>query len=485
MLCRPFLTLTLATIAGLAPLAAAERGAAAASEPAPIAASIATPIATRVDSYATVVTEVGPSVVTVFSSRTRPRGAQQQLPPDLPPMFREFIGPGGPELPEDQKQEGLGSGVVISADGFILTNHHVVKDADEVRVRLANNYDEYVAKVVGSDAKSDLAVLKIDVGSTSLRPVRFADSTKAQVGDVVLAIGNPLGVGQTVTMGIVSAVNRGVGIVDYEDFIQTDAAINMGNSGGALVSTGGELLGINTAILSRSGGSIGIGFAVPANLARGVMEQIIAGGTVVRGFLGVMIQPVTPELATAMKLKRHEGALVGDVSPDSPAAKAGLVAGDVIIAYADEPITDPRQLRLRVAQSKPGTTVPVTVVRQGEEKRIEVAVGTLSGDDTVAAKRDEPNRVQGGGIGVRLQPLDDRLRRRMRIPERIVGALIAEVEPGSRAAGAGLRPGEVIHVVNGEAVADAETVAAAVRAAKDGLVLRVWSEGGSRFVAVK
>jgi len=470
---RPFISLTLLALVGLSPIAAAERGNAGGAAPAGV----------RMDGYAAIVTEVGPSVVTVFSSRTVQRG-QQQMPPDLPPMFREFLGPGGPELPEDLKQEGLGSGVVVSADGYILTNHHVVKDADEVRVRLANNYDEYVAKVVGSDAKSDLAVLKIEVGKAALTPVRFADSTKAQVGDVVLAIGNPMGVGQTVTMGIVSAINRGVGIVDYEDFIQTDAAINMGNSGGALVSTGGELLGINTAILSRSGGSIGIGFAVPANLARGVMEQIIASGTVVRGFLGVMIQPVTRELAAAMKLKRHEGALVGDFAPDSPAAKAGLAAGDVIIAYAGEPITDPRQLRLRVAQTKPGTSVPVTVVRDGEEKQVEVVVGTLGGDDSVAATPGDPERVKGG-IGVRLQALDDRLRRRLRIPERITGALIGEVEPGSRAASAGLRPGEVIHTVNGEAVADAEATATAIRGAKDGLVLRVWNEGGSRFVAVK
>jgi serine protease Do len=475
MLHRPALVLTLAALA-CSPFAAvaAERGVSAGGEPAAI----------RTEGYSAVVKEVGPSVVTVFSSRTL-QARRADLPEDLPPMFRDlFGGPGGPDLPEGLKQEGLGSGVVVSADGYILTNHHVVKDADEVRVRLANNYDEFPAKVVGSDAKSDLAVLKIDVGSIQLKPVRFADSTKAEVGDVVLAIGNPLGVGQTVTMGIVSAVNRGVGIVDYEDFIQTDAAINMGNSGGALVSSAGELLGINTAILSRSGGSIGIGFAVPANLARGVMEQIIADGKVVRGFLGVMIQPVTPDLAKAMKLKRHEGALVGDVTADSPAAKAGLRAGDVIVAYGDQPIADPRQLRLRVSQSKPGTSVPVTLVRKGEEQRVEVAVGTLSDDAEVASGKPDAD-PSGGNIGVRLQDLDERARRRLRLPDRVQGALVGEVLPGSRAAEAGLRPGDVIHEVDGTAVDSAKAAVEAIRAATEGsVVLRIWSQGGSRFLAV-
>jgi serine protease Do len=311
-----------------------------------------------------------------------------------------------------------------------------------------------------------------------------------QVGDLVFAIGNPFGVGQTVTMGIVSAVGRGVGIADYEDFLQTDASINPGNSGGPLVDTLGRLVGINTAIISPTGANLGIGFAVPASLAKGVMESIIAKGKVVRGYLGVIIQPLTPELAKAMELPSEDGALVGDVQDDSPAQKAGLQAGDVITAVNGAKVDDARHLRLMIAQLAPGTKVSLTTLRDGKEKTFDATLQDLA-DSAVADKgaRKSPRHQQrkdhaGGELGIRLDELNDDTRRAFHVPSEVKGAVITEVRPGSKAEDAGVKPGMVVVAVGKTPVESPEDTAGAIDAMKGDVLLRVWQDGGRLYVVI-
>ncbi len=307
-----------------------------------------------VNSFAPIVKKVAPSVVKVFVATKAKMVPAPQSPYGDNEMLRRFFGqqfnPGSPGgMMRTPPQSGLGSGVIVSQDGYILTNNHVVDGADTIKVAL-NDGREFTAKVIGRDPKTDIAVIKIDAKDLPFMTV--ADSDKIEVGDLCLAIGNPFGIGQTVTMGMVSAKGRGMNGGDtYEDFIQTDAAINPGNSGGALVDAEGRLIGINTSILSRSGGNQGIGFAVPINLARTVMTGLVENGRVVRGFLGVSIQDVNPELAGEFKLPDDKGAIVGDVTPKSPAEKAGLKSGDVILAFNKEPVEDSRHLKLRVAET--------------------------------------------------------------------------------------------------------------------------------------
>jgi serine protease Do len=303
-----------------------------------------------------------------------------------------------------------------------------------------------------------------------------------RVGDLAFAIGNPFGVGPSVSMGIVSATGRGgVGIVDYEDFIQTDASINPGNSGGALVDSLGRLVGINTAIYSRGGGNIGIGFAVPANLAKRVKDQLLDGGKVVRGYLGVQIGELTPELARKFGGEAGTGALVGEVLDDSPAAKAGLVAGDVIVRADGRPVGDPRQLRLQIAGVAPGSEISLTVLRDGREQDVRVTVGELPGDPVVAGG-GQPG--EAGRLGVTLQDLTSQVRQQAQVPARIQGALITQVEDGSRAERAGLRPGMIITEVERRPVADASATVQQLRLASGDVLLRVWFEGANRWIVV-
>jgi serine protease Do len=379
------------------------------------------------------------------------------------------------------RQEGVGSGVIATRDGYILTNNHVVDGADEVKVTL-QDHREFTAKVVGRDPKSDLAVLKID--AKDLPAVPMADSDKVEVGDVVLAIGNPFGIGQTVTTGIVSAKDRGNMGLDYEDFIQTDAAINPGNSGGALVDADGRLIGINTAILSRSGGNQGIGFAIPANLARDVMQSLIKDGHVTRGYLGVMIQDLTPALAKEFKLKDTTGALIGDVTPKSPADKAGLKSGDLLIEFNGKKVTDSRHLKLEVARTQPGQTVPVKILRDGTAKTVEVTVKTLPGTEKLA-KADSDSHDTGTLNGVGVADLDEHARQQFEVPETVKGAVVTEVKPDSAAAEAGLQTGDIIQEINRKPVKNAEeAVQLTENAADKTTLLRVWRNGGSRFVVV-
>jgi serine protease Do len=330
------------------------------------------------DSYAPVVAKVAPAVVTVRSEQ-RVRQTRQQLPFMNDPRFRDFFGEQfgeGTPMPQPRRG-GLGSGVIVNSDGYILTNHHVIDGADRVRVELKDRRT-LEAKVVGSDPASDLAVLKVD--ANNLPAVPLGDSEAVNVGDVVLALGNPLGIGQTVTMGIISAKGRATGLGDgsFEDFLQTDAPINSGNSGGALVNTRGELVGINSQILSPSGGNIGIGFSIPVNMARNVMEALIEDGEVRRGRLGVTVQGVTSDIAEGLHLNEVAGALVNSVDGDSPAARAGLQPGDVITAINGTRVLDSNELRNRIAHLGPNAKVDLTVVREGKPQQLSATLEELT-----------------------------------------------------------------------------------------------------------
>lgn len=442
-------------------------------------------------SFAPVVKKVAVSVVTIFSTRTVKLDAAEN-PFMQDPRLRRFFGGGNPRMMPSQ--QGLGSGVIISDDGYILTNHHVVEgaDSDGVKVALFGDETKYSAKIVGSDPQTDIAILKID--GKKLTPITFGDSEQLEVGDVVLAVGNPFGVGQSVSMGIISALGRGFGILGrdgYEDFIQTDAPINPGNSGGALVDVEGRLVGISQSIMSGSGANAGVGFAVPVNLARSIMERLVTDGKVTRGYLGVSIQPVTLELAKAFKMTDAVGVLIGDVQSGTPAAKAGVLEGDVITAVNGKKVADPRHLRLVVSQIRPQTKVPLTILRDGKEKTLMVTVGTLP-DELASVGSNKPEaEVPGNDAldGVQVADLDAQARRLNNIPARVRGAVVTNLEPGSAAAEAGLRPGDVIVEVERQPVSDADELVRLASGSKDQrLLLRVWSSDaggrGTRYIVL-
>jgi serine protease Do len=439
-------------------------------------------------SFAPVVKKVTPGVVKVYSTTKAHTADFNGGAPNADDMLRQFFGnqfQGRSQRRQYNvpKQTGIGSGVVVTKDGYILTNNHVVEGADEVKVALQDG-PEFTAKVIGRDPKSDVAVIKID--AKDLPAVQLADSDKVEVGDVVLAIGNPFGIGQTVTTGIVSATGRAGELgLDYEDFIQTDAAINPGNSGGALVDAEGRLIGINTAILSRSGGNQGIGFAIPVNLARDVMGSLIKDGRVTRGYLGVMIQDVNPALAKEFKLNEDKGAIVGDVTADSPAEKAGLKSGDVIIEFNGKTVTDSRHLKLEVARTAPGESVPVKVLRDGQSKTIQVTVKELPGTEKLAKNDTDKNDDNGTLNGVTVTDIDRGARQQFELPDNVKGVVVTEVDPNSAAAEAGLQPGDVIQEINRKSVKTAqEAVTMTEHTADKTTLLRVWRNGGSRFVVV-
>jgi serine protease Do len=435
-------------------------------------------------SFAPVVKKVGPSVVNISSSKVVKPGNLRPFLDD--PFFRRFFGDdlGGRFNARPRKEQSLGSGVIVSADGYILTNNHVVDGADEINVTLANDKKDYLAKVVGRDPKTDIAVLKIE--TKNLPVIHLGNSDKVQVGDVVLAIGSPFGLSQTVTMGIVSGVGRGnMGIEDYEDFIQTDAAINPGNSGGALVDAQGRLLGINTAIMSRTGGSQGVGFAIPVNLAHFVMDRLITNGKVERGYLGVMIQNLTPELAQEFKVPGNQGALVGDVTENSAAGQAGLKNGDVITEFNGKPVIDSRQLRLAVAQCAPGAAVSLKVLRQGTEKSFRVTLKSQPGQTASTEKEESTGTAEDALNSITVGDLDSATRSQLSIPASVRGAVVAEIEENSAAYEAGLRQGDVIQEINKHPIKNAEDAVQATKGlGHQKILLRVWSNGGSRFMVV-
>jgi len=421
----------------------------------------------RVASYADVIEPVQNAVVSVYSSKI----VRQRIP--MNPLFRQFFG----ELPDQEsREEGLGSGVIVSPDGYILTNNHVVADADELNVSLPDGR-EFKAELIGTDPKTDVAVIRID--GDHLPAVTLADSDRLRVGDVVFAVGNPLGIGQTVTMGIVSAKGRNnLGLLDggegYEDFIQTDAAINMGNSGGALVDARGRLVGINTAIISTTRGNIGIGFAIPVNLAASVMTSLVKTGSVQRGFLGVTVNTITPELAATLGLKDGtKGVAIVNVSEDSPAERAGLERGDAIVRIGDRAVQSLQDLRLVVSQIHPGTTVPVHIVREGEERVFDVEIGTLAD--------------AGGGPtdlleGVTVAPLTDETRRSLGIPTRVEGLAVTQVSPDSPYARR-IVPGMVIVEINREPVTKLSDARAFLREGRN--LFLIYHRGAFAFLPVQ
>jgi serine protease Do len=447
------------------------------------------------------VKKVAPCVVTIYSTKTVSESSRSsQLFDD--PFFRRFFGDDDEQPQEPPRggrrrrsgrgfqEQSLGSGVIVTADGYILSNSHVVEGADQVKVSLGEGLSDLTAKVVGTDPPTDISVLKIEM--TNLAPITISDSSTLDVGDVVLALGNPFGVGQTVTMGIVSAVGRGgFGIVDYEDFIQTDASINPGNSGGPLVDVEGRLVGINTAILSGTGGNMGVGFAVPINMARVVMDRIIKDGRVVRGFLGVVIQQVTPDLAKEFQLPDQSGALIGEVQPNAPAAEAGLQVGDVITEIDEKKVTDSRALRLMISQTPPRTKVNLKVLREGKARNVNVVLGELPTEQQLASRREGQDKTPPRNEkmlldGVSVGDLGTRARRQYNIPENVRGPVVVDVAPDSAAFEAGLRPGDVILQINHENVRDSQSAMELSKKTRDSRVLLwVWSKGARRFVVVE
>ncbi|HEX3773646.1 MAG TPA: DegQ family serine endoprotease [Polyangiaceae bacterium] len=395
--------------------------------------------------------------------------------------FLPFFGQQGQE---DRREQGMGSGVIVSPDGYVLTNNHVVADAQEIKVTTSDRHN-YDATVIGTDPKSDLAVIKIN-GNVNLKPLEFGDSGRLRLGDIVLAIGNPFGVGQTVTMGIVSAKGRSdLGIETYEDFIQTDAAINPGNSGGALINGEGKLVGINTAILSRSGGYQGIGFAIPSNMAQPIMDSLKKNGKVVRGWLGVAIQDVDQDLATAMKLPSATGILLSDVKPGTPAAKGGLARGDVVLKVDGKTIDTTGQFRNFIAASGARHKVHLDFLRDGKSAVADVELGEMPESDTTVASA--PGAAQGGALdGIVLENLNPQNRSNFEIDENVrQGVVIVRIDPQSNAARAGLRPGDVVLEVNRVRVDSPQKFQELYGKSKDRVLLLVNRHGMTTYLVIK
>jgi Do/DeqQ family serine protease len=459
------------------------------------AATVSTPIAQAIaggrDSYADVVNVVAPAVVTVHANgRARVSDTQFEMPDDF---FGQFFGQraprqGAPRQMPRQRQSALGSGVVVTTDGYILTNNHVVEGADDVSVDFVDGRT-LTAKVIGTDKPSDLALLKIN--GTNFPAVMLGDSDAVKIGDVVLAVGNPLNIGQTVTMGIISAKGRSTGVGDgsYEDFLQTDAPINHGNSGGALVNTKGQLVGINSQIVSNSDGNIGIGFAIPANMARRVMTDLRTSGKVTRAQLGVTVQTVTADMAESLGLKQAGGVIVSSVAPDSAADKAGLKRGDVINSLNGQPVHDMNTLRNRVAEAGPGTNAELMITRDGAEKRVTVTLEQLQArraegrDDSDSSRGGEPDKT---ALGISVAPLTADAASQLRLPANTKGVVVQDVDPDGRAADAGIRPGDVIQEVNRQLVTSVDELRTAVRRNSDKpTLLLINREGADVFVTVK
>lgn len=447
-------------------------------DPSPLAASKSVPLV----SYADVIERASPAVVSVYTTdiQTFARGQH----PGMGEILRQFgyRVPRGSVMPEQREVHGLGSGVIISRDGYIITNNHVVRDeggepVDEIRVQLKDG-SEYFAELVGTDAKTDVAVIKIDA-EQKLDAVVLADSDRIRTGDIVFAIGSPHGQSQTVTQGIVSATERTsleiLGPGSYENFIQTDAAINLGNSGGALIDALGRLVGINTAIVSRTGGSIGLGYAIPANMAIRVARSLIEIGEVPRGLLGLIPVDLTTDLAEAFDLESTDGALVNEVLEDSPAERGGIRHGDIITRIDDVPVESAAQLRLTVSQMAPGREVEVVLIRRGKLLRKKVVLGSLNG-------RFYGHKGESVLEGVELSQLDPDLRGEMELPEPLEGVLVRSVADDSPFSKR-LRQGMVIMEVNDVPVEAPASVGKSLQSGVNSFY--VWFEGSPRFVVIR
>jgi serine protease Do len=431
---------------------------------------------------ADVVEKVVPSVVSISSTRV---ARTQQLPLD-DPFFRFFFGPGQGGGPREEREQGLGSGVIVG-DGLVITNNHVVDHADEIKIA-TQDHRQFEAQLVGADPKTDLALLRIKGDPKGLKAIALGDSSRLRLGDVVLAVGNPFGVGQTVTMGIVSAKNRSdLGIEDYEDFIQTDAAINPGNSGGALVDMEGNLIGINTAILSRSGGNVGIGFAIPSNMARPIVESLLNHGKVVRGWLGVAIQPLDSDMSKALNLPENSGVLVSDVTKDAPAAKAGVRRGDVIMSVDDHIVRTTGELRNAIAASGSSKTVRLRILRDSKEITVNVALSEMPGKFTDSGSGETQREGKAPpALGMELQALTPELRKKLDVPSEInQGVVITDMDSRSEAARAGLRPGDVVVELNRTRLATPADLQRIWQSNKGNLLALVLRKGITNYIVIK
>ena len=450
------------------------------------------------DGFADLVEKVSPAVVNISSVHDAAKTASadgndpQANPfPEGSPFekfFRDFqdrFGQGAPQAPRQGPIQALGSGFIVDPDGYVVTNNHVVEEATKVQVNLSDGRS-FDATIVGTDPKTDLALLRIK-SDKDLPYVSFGNSDGVRVGHPVVAVGNPFGLGGTVTAGIVSARGRNINAGPYDDFLQTDAAINRGNSGGPMFNTDGEVIGINTAIFSPTGGSVGIGFAIPANLAKNVIAQIKEKGSVERGWLGVQIQPVTPEIADALGIDGAKGALVASVMPDSPAAKAGLRQGDVIVRFADTEVGAMHELPRLVAATPVGGKVAVTLLRDGKPVTRNVTIARLAAEQVAMAPAGRESEATSERLGVMLAALDDEARQSLKLPENVDGVVVTGIDPSGPAAEKGLRPGDVIEQVDGRKVSAPGDVTAAVdgKESKNAVLLLVNRAGNEMFVGIR
>lgn len=427
--------------------------------------------------------KVKPTVVNISTSHTMKRkefrgfrGSEEFKDFFGEDFFNRFFG-GNP--PKQFKQRSLGSGFIIDKQGYIVSNHHVVKDADEIKVKLADD-SEYTAKVVGKDPKTDIVLLKIDA-KKDLPVLEFGDSDAVQVGEWVIAVGNPFGLNYTVTAGIISAKGRVIGAGPYDDFLQTDASINPGNSGGPLVNMEGKIIGINTAIMASGQG---IGFAIPINEAKHIIEDLKTKGKVTRGWLGLMIQEVTPELAESFNLAEHKGALVANVVPDSPADKAGIKRGDVVIEFDGKKINEYSDLPKLAARAEPGRSVEVKVNRDGKEQTFKVNIGEFPEEVAEAATTQEGNTIEEEKLGMAVQELTPELAEGLNLPKDEKGVLVSEVEEGGPAAEAGIRRGDIIKEINRVEVKDLKGYQEALKSSKDNMILLLVKRGENSIYRV-
>ncbi len=473
------------------------RGAAALAMAGALVASTAAFAASAPESFAPLVNKVKPAVVNIATTQLQQAGqgaqGENELPqmPDFPPgspfgeLFKNFRNNGQQARPE--KLRALGSGFIVDPAGYVVTNNHVVGNATDISVTLQDG-TILKGKLVGHDEKTDLALVKV-TADHPLPAVTFGNSDQAQVGDWVVAVGNPFGLGGTVTAGIISARGRDIHSGPYDDYLQLDASINRGNSGGPTFNTAGEVIGINTAIYSPNGGSVGIGFAIPSNAAQPVIAQLRATGKVDRGWLGVQIQPVTPDMANALGLTSTHGALVAAVQPDSPAAKAGLKQGDVIQRFGAEPIESPRDLSRAVAATHAGTGQPMQVWREGQPTTLSVTIAQLTDKQEKQAKVASADEGRGQRqLGLKLAPLNDNARESLDIPDGVRGVVIVNVDPDSPAADQGLQAGDVIERVDNKPVRNPSEVAHAVqsvqKSGRKSVALLINRQGTQQFVAV-